>query len=155
MTTSNGARVKLSQWDSLMVESLRSLGWTNEELIRRVQEGAGELPKDDSDFQFDYEALAAFARQEPETFRNAVNDGYQIKYNTIRGIRSWILVALGKQAELALEEGNESATASLTSAERDRMASVLSFGWSLEDAAGLTDEAATTEKTYRIAPTRQ
>lgn len=38
-------KVKLSQWDALLVESLRSLGWSDEELLRRVAEG--DLPADE------------------------------------------------------------------------------------------------------------
>ncbi|OKP83458.1 hypothetical protein A3844_21700 [Paenibacillus helianthi] len=122
-------KVKLSQWDALLVESLRSLGWSDDELLRRVE--AGELPVDESEYEFDYAQLAILAGEQPETFRQAVTQGYQIKYNTIRGIRSWISVALGKQAELELEEGKEAAEIALTEAEKNRLASVLSFGWQI------------------------
>ncbi|MBZ6370334.1 MAG: hypothetical protein LBE73_23290, partial [Enterobacter bugandensis] len=89
-----------------MLESLRSLGWSPEELIRRVQQN--ELP---TDGQFDYAELATgLAANEPEVFVSAVTDGYQIKYNTIRGIRTWIAVALGGEPELSLEEGSEAVT---------------------------------------------
>ncbi|MFC5402582.1 hypothetical protein [Cohnella soli] len=145
MTSVNDTKVKLSQWEALLLESLRSLGWSDEELLRRVPAG-DNLPKDESDFEFDYEALASFARQEPEIYESAVKNGYQIKYNTIRGIRSWILVALGVTAELSLDEGNEYATAPLSDAQRNRLEGVLSHGWSLEaaEAPGL----------YRIVPSR-
>lgn len=38
-------RVKLSQWDALLVESLRALGWSNEDILRKVAEG--DLPVDE------------------------------------------------------------------------------------------------------------
>ncbi|MNO23786.1 hypothetical protein D3C76_135940 [compost metagenome] len=120
-------KVKLSQWDALLVESLRSLGWSDEELLRRVE--AGELPVDESEYEFDYSQLTHLAGEQPKEFRQAVTRGYQIKYNTIRGIRSWISVALGKQAELELEEGKEAAEVALTEAEKKRLEAVLSFGW--------------------------
>ncbi|SFB07880.1 hypothetical protein SAMN05216312_103380 [Cohnella sp. OV330] len=129
MSTTSQAR--LSQWDALLVESLRSLGWSNEELFARVR--SGELPVDESPFQFKYEALSAFAAEEPETFEAAVTQGYQIKYNTVRGIHSWIRVALGLEPELLLEAGAEAVRASLSTDEKARLASVLSFGWRVRE----------------------
>ncbi|RUS45178.1 hypothetical protein [Cohnella sp. AR92] len=121
-------RIKLSQWDALQVESLRGLGWSNEEIIERIERGA-ELPKDESVFQFNYEDLAAFAKQEPGLFRAAVREGYQIKYNTVRGIRSWIWVAFGYEPQLVLDEGQEAVLAELTPAQLERLRDVLSYGW--------------------------
>lgn len=128
---STTSQAKLSQWDALLVESLRSLGWSNEELIARVR--SGELPVDESPFQFKYEELSAFAAQEPETFEAAVAHGYQIKYNTVRGIHSWIRVALGLEPELLLEAGAEAVRASLSPDEKGRLRSVLSFGWRVRE----------------------
>lgn len=134
-------RVKLSQWDALLLEGLRALGWSDEELLRRVQEG--DLPADSSIYQFDYQQLKALAEAEPETLQAAVKAGYAIKYNTVRGIRSWIAVAFGKEPELVLEEGNESVRAELTPVQKERLAAVLSFGWAIhEDRQGV----------YRIEP---
>lgn len=94
-------RVKLSQWDALLVESLRALGWSNEDILRKVAEG--DLPVDESEYEFDYKQLATLQAEQPELFEQAVKTGYQIKYNTIRGIRSWIWVALGKEENWSLK----------------------------------------------------
>lgn len=134
--------VKLSQWNALLLEGLRALGWSDEVVLRRVKEG--DLPSDESIYHFDYQELAAFAAAEPETFERAVKEGYAIKYNTVRGIRSWIAVAYGKEPELVLEEGNESVLVVLTPAEKDRLAAVLSFGWAIRE-----EQAGTL---YRIEP---
>jgi len=126
MTTT---RTKLSQWDALLLETLRSLGWTNEELLSKVK--AGELP------EAKYEALAELANSDPETYETAVTQGYQIKYNTVRGIRSWIAVRFGSEPELRLEEGQEAVRAALSAEEKELLASVLSFGWAIrEDGEG-------------------
>ncbi|WP_139996631.1 hypothetical protein [Paenibacillus paridis] len=134
--------VKLSQWNALLLEGLRALGWSDEVVLRRVKEG--DLPSDESMYHFDYQELAAFAAAEPETFERAVKEGYAIKYNTVRGIRSWIAVAYGKEPELVLEEGNESVLVVLTPAEKERLAAVLSFGWAIRE-----EQAGTL---YRIEP---
>ncbi|OBZ09250.1 MULTISPECIES: hypothetical protein [Bacillales] len=147
MTNPTQEEAKLSQWDALLLESLRALGWSNDELIRRVR--SRELPEDDSIYHFNYQDLSSYADQEPEVFEAAVKHGYRIKYNTVRGIRSWISITFGKEPVLELEEGREAVTASLTQAERDQLASVLSFGWSIQgEASGSADEASS----YVIEP---
>ncbi|WP_151735579.1 hypothetical protein [Paenibacillus tengchongensis] len=127
-------KVKLSQWDALLLESLRGLGWTDEALLNIA--AAGELPADDSDFHFDYSQLAALAAEQPAIYRQAVTQGYQIKYNTIGGIRSWILVAFGREPQVEREEGKEAVEIALTEAEQQRLQGVLSIGWRLVPAAG-------------------
>lgn len=138
-TSSESNRVKLSQWDALILESLKAQGWSDDELLRRVQ--AGELPVDDSKFQFDYNRLTELAAEEPETFEQAVRSGYQIKYNTLRGISSWIQVALGHEPELQLEPGREAVLASLTAEEHQRLQAVLSYGWVVRGEAAASPEA--------------
>ena len=63
--------VKLSQKDALLVESLRSLGWSNEDIVRRVAEG--DLPVDESEYHFDYKQLAILQAEQPDLFEQAVN----------------------------------------------------------------------------------
>ncbi|RJX39784.1 hypothetical protein D3P09_10320 [Paenibacillus pinisoli] len=140
---------KLSQWDALSLESLKAQGWSEDELIRRVQ--SGNLPQDESKFKFDYAGLAALASEQATTFTGAVRDGYQIKFNTIRGIHSWILIVFGQEAELVLEPGAEAVIASLSEEEAARLDAVLSFGWtlSLQDNGA---SAAEGKQLYKIVP---
>ncbi len=140
-------RVKLSQWDALLLESLRGLGWSDEELLLRVT--VGDLPVDESEYHFDYKQLTALQAEKPGEFLQAVHEGYQIKYNTIRGIRSWISIALGKVAVLELEEGKEAAEAALTVDEKKRLETVLSFGWQILGGAQIATGAT---EVYRIEP---
>ncbi|WP_405106285.1 hypothetical protein MHH28_24260 [Paenibacillus sp. FSL K6-1217] len=142
-------KVKLSQWDALLLESLRALAGSDEELLRRV--GEGDLPADESEYKFDYGQLSVLAGEQPELFRRAVLEGYQIKYNTIRGIRSWIDVALGVEARLELEEGQEAVEAELTEAERGRLQDVLSYGWAIN--GGPTEDGSA--GTCRIEPVQR
>ncbi|TYP76470.1 hypothetical protein [Paenibacillus methanolicus] len=129
-STFNPGRSKLSQWDALSLESLRRYGWKDEELIRRVQEG--DLPKDASKFQFDYAGLKNLAHEQSDIIAAALGQGYQVKYSTLRGIQSWLLLALDREAEVHAVPGREAVTVLLTAAEAERLASVLSYGWSVE-----------------------
>ncbi|MFF2094148.1 hypothetical protein [Paenibacillus sp. NPDC058174] len=152
MSHTNDNKAKLSQWDALQLESLKSLGWTKEQLIQRVN--SGDLPQDDSKFKFDYAGLKTLASEEPAVLKDAVENGYQIKYNTIRGIHSWILAALQQDAELILEPDSEIVVASLTEAEAAQLESVLSFGWGLTVEDGAVADA-NGRSAYRVAPAQR
>lgn len=141
-------RVKLSQWDALLLEGLRRYGWSNEELIRRVR--AGELPEDESPFHFDYQVLRTVATEQEQLFAQAVSEGYQIKYNTLGGIRTWLRVALGKEPVLSTEAGDEHVAAELTGAEYGRLQAVLSYGWQIS--GDVPGEESGQARVYRIEP---
>lgn len=136
-------RVKLSQWDALMLEGLRAYGWSDDELLQRVRER--NLPEDHSIYEFDYQALAEFAAADPELFESAVKDGYIIKYNTLGGLRSWIAVAYGLEPVVVRDPGQEMVIAELTEAQKERLESVISFGWAIR-------EDATKPGVYRMEP---
>lgn len=136
-------RVKLSQWDALMLEGLRAYGWSDEELLQRVRER--NLPEDTSMYEFDYQALAEFAAANPDLFESAVRDGYSIKYNTLGGLRSWIAVAYGLEPVIVREPGQEAVFAELTPAQKERLESVISFGWAILEEEGKPG-------TYRMEP---
>lgn len=120
----------LSQWDALLLESLRSLGWSNEQLIEEISKG--NFPEDHSKYQFKYEPLQQLATEQPESLRQAIEEGYQIKYNTVGGIRSWVDVALHKTVELIEVDELYNVQVELTEAEQLRLSSVLSYGWVIQ-----------------------
>lgn len=145
------AKAKLSQWDALMLESVKALGWSKDELIQKVL--TGNLPQDESKFHFDYTLLTTFAKENEELFKSAVQEGYQIKYNTIRGIHSWILVALKQEGVLSLEAGEEAVTATLTDSEAELLSSILSFGWALAPTLAEEGQALPEgKKVYQVKP---
>lgn len=147
MPTPEANPVKLSQWDALILESLKSQESSADELLRRVQ--AGQLPVDESKFQFDYTRLTELASDDLAAFEQAVRQGYQIKYNTLRGIASWILVVFGQEPELQLEPGHEAVVATLTAEQHQRLTAVLSYGWTVRGEQAATPEASST---YVIEP---
>ena len=134
-------KVNLSQWNALLLEALCSLGWDEQKLLDI--DAVEALPVDDSMYEWDYSELAAFARAEPDIYRSAVQHGYRIKYNTIRGIRSWLHIAFDIEAELILDEGKEAVVATLTEAQQQKLEQVLSPGWNIR---------AVPESLYRIEP---
>jgi hypothetical protein len=148
-------QTRLSQWDALLLESLRALGWSNEQLIERITKG--EFPEDHSKYEFKYEPLKQLAEEQPEQLRQAIEQGYQIKFNTVGGIRSWVDVALHKTVELIEVDGLFNIKVSLTSAEQQRLASVLSYGWvikQVDEGAGKA-EGEENSSLYVITPLSQ
>ncbi|MEO3944073.1 hypothetical protein [Gorillibacterium sp. CAU 1737] len=125
-------KVKLSQWDALLIESLKGFGWSPEEIETRVK--SGDLPDDESKFHFDYRELGKLLEASPDDFRRALREGYQIKYNTIGGIRSWIEVTLDREALLELAEGKQAVEVRLTEEEKAKLDGVLSHGWHIASA---------------------
>lgn len=141
-------RVKLSQWDALLLEGLRRYGWSNGELLERVR--SGDLPEDDSPFHFDYQELRGVATEQEELFTQAVTGGYQIKYNTLGGIRTWLRVTLGKEPVLSTDKGNEHVAVELTPDEYGRLQAVLSYGWRIS--AAESGEGVQQMQAYMIEP---
>ncbi|MEJ8306372.1 hypothetical protein [Saccharibacillus sacchari] len=123
-------RVRLSQWDAIVLESVRALGLDSEELLRRAAEG--ELPSADNSIIADFTPLLILHREQPEVLEQAVKQGYRIKYNTLGGINTWIKIVFGRDSEVERGEGIEGVAVELTAAERERLAPVLSIGWTIE-----------------------
>lgn len=137
--------VRLSQWDAILLESLRSHKWSDDELLQRIRQG--NLPKDTSKFELNYQNLVDTAAADPETVEAAIRQGYRIKFNTLRGLSNWILLSQGHEPQVNTEPGQEAITATLTPGQHSRVMSAISHGWTVT-AAGESDGAAV----YRIEP---
>lgn len=143
-------RVRLSQWDAIVLESVRALGLDGEELLRRAAEK--DLPAADGSIITDFEPLLTLHAEHPEVLEQAVKQGYRIKYNTLGGIQTWIRIVFGLESEVERGEGMEGVAVELTSAERDRLHPVLSIGWTIEPQQ---EEAKRPEAAgYRVVPVR-
>ncbi|EMR06408.1 hypothetical protein C772_01679 [Bhargavaea cecembensis DSE10] len=91
-------KVKLSLMEAYMVESLRSKGMSNEEIITLVeQENAGRLKELEP--RFDYSELVKAAREDLATFRSALFDGYEVKFVTFNGLKNLLRMRFGKEEE--------------------------------------------------------
>jgi len=143
-------QVRLSQWDAIVLESVRALGLDGEELLKRA--ALGDLPQPDGSAVSDFAPLLTLQAEQPDVLRQAVLQGYRIKYNTLGGIHTWIRVVFGRESEVEREEGIEGVGVELTPEERDRLAPVLSVGWTLEKQEGQASESGA--GLYRVVPVR-
>ncbi|OWR30929.1 hypothetical protein CDO73_10110 [Saccharibacillus sp. O23] len=146
----SGERVRLSQWDAIVLESVRALGLNGEELLNRA--ASGDLPSAEGSVVTDFGPLATLQQEQPEVLKQAVDQGYRIKYNTLGGIHTWIRIVFGRESEVERGEGIEGVSVELTAEERDRIAPVLSIGWTIRKQEGDASEAGTA--LYRIVPMR-
>ncbi|MDN9010478.1 hypothetical protein [Brevibacillus laterosporus] len=123
--------VKLSQNEALMIEVLRAKGVTDEELLDALKK------EDISDFlqcsdDFDFSQLLDFSRQNWCELEQAVREGYQIKFNTINGIKYLISVRLNQVADRDYQnKGDYLAEIKLKEAEVIWLQSVLSKNWTV------------------------
>lgn len=145
-----GERARLSQWDAIVLESVRALGLDGEELLRRT--AVGDLPSAEGAVVSDFGPLLTLHQEQPEVLKQAVEQGYRIKYNTLGGIHTWIRIVFGRESEIERGEGIEGVSVELTAEERERIAPVLSIGWTIRKQEGDVSEAGT--ESYRIVPVR-
>lgn len=143
-------RVRLSQWDAIVLESVRALGLDGEELLNRT--ASGDLPSAEGAVVSDFGPLLTLREEQPEVLRQAVEQGYRIKYNTLGGIHTWIRVVFGRESEVERGEGIEGVSVELTAEERERIAPVLSIGWTIRKQEADVSEVGT--ESYRIVPVR-
>jgi hypothetical protein len=135
------AKTMLSQHDALMIETLRSHGVSDDELINRIQSGNIESFQQIGNGDFDFTDLVRFAEENGDVFVQAVRDGYEIKFNTRNGIKYLLMVKFGKRAGVDyefLEDRFE--RLALTDSELQDLRAVLSKYWTItaqeRDASG-------------------
>lgn len=78
-------RPKISQMEAYMIETLRLNGITNEEIIHDIKEKDVSKWKQISE-KFDFEQLITLAEKDFESFEQAINEGYAVKFVTIGGL---------------------------------------------------------------------
>ncbi|WP_213421698.1 hypothetical protein [Bhargavaea massiliensis] len=89
---------KLTLMEAYMVESLRSKGVSNEEIITLVEkENAGRLKELEP--RFNYSELVKAARKDLAVFRSALFDGYEVKFVTFNGLKNLLRMRFGKEEE--------------------------------------------------------
>lgn len=126
------AKVKISQHLALMVESLRAKGVDGYRLLELAAEGNPERLAQAGQGSFDSGEWAGFAATDPELLRQAVLDGYEIKFNTINGIRSLLRIKYGMEAErVSVVEHDYIRGIALRTGELAWLRSVLSGAWSV------------------------
>lgn len=85
---------KASLMEAYMIETLRSNGVSDEEILIQVQKGevggwAAIRPK------FDFLELVELNKQDPEVFQSIIREGYQVKFVTFNGLKNLLKFKFG------------------------------------------------------------
>lgn len=89
---------KISLMDAYMIESLRSNGISNDELITSLEK------KDISDWEsinskYDFTELIKLYERDNNEFTTVIQDGYTVKFLTMNGLKNLLQMKFNKVAE--------------------------------------------------------
>ena len=91
--------VKLSQWETMLLEAARAHGFVDEEIIHKLRSGNTEPFLDVEGGKYDFTHLFALSKNDPQTLEKAIREGYQIKFTTFNGIKFLLNKRYDIQAE--------------------------------------------------------
>ncbi|MGG1658220.1 hypothetical protein [Brevibacillus sp. NRS-1366] len=91
--------VKLSQWETMLLEAARAHGLADEEIIHKLRTGNIEAFQDVEGGKFDFTLLFELSKNDPKTLEAAIRVGYQIKFTTFNGIKFLLNKRYDIQAE--------------------------------------------------------
>lgn len=91
--------VKLSQWETMLLESARAHGIVDEEIIHKLRTGDAEPFQEIEGGKYDFAPLFDLFNNDPETLEMAIREGYQIKFTTFNGIKFLLNKRYDLQAE--------------------------------------------------------
>ncbi|MFP3388312.1 hypothetical protein [Brevibacillus sp. SIMBA_040] len=91
--------VKLSQWETMLLEAARAHGFVDEEIIHKLRSGNTEPFLDIEGGKYDFTHLFELFKNDPQTLETAIREGYQIKFTTFNGIKFLLNKRYDIQAE--------------------------------------------------------
>lgn len=122
--------VKLSQWEAIILEAIRGNGVSNQVLLEQVKKGDFSPFASFAEGWIDFSDLLLFAENNWEDFERAVQEGYQIKFSTINGIKTLLKL---KFHQLAVQDYEDKETyldqVKLEEAEVEWLRVTLSKNW--------------------------
>ncbi|ASN03587.1 hypothetical protein [Virgibacillus necropolis] len=86
---------KISLMEAYMLETLRSNGVSDQELINQIAKSDAS-PWQALSSQFDFNQLIKIAEQDPNAFKSIVLDGYKVKFVTFKGIQTLLKLKFNK-----------------------------------------------------------
>lgn len=81
-----------------MIETLRSNGISDDQILHQIGE-RDVTPWDRLDSNFDFNHLVELADQDRTGFKSIIQDGYTVKFVTIRGLQTLLQLKFKKQAD--------------------------------------------------------
>ncbi|MFJ7933986.1 hypothetical protein [Sporosarcina sp. NPDC096371] len=89
---------RISLPTAYMIETLRSHGITDQELLHQIDE-RDVTPWDRLDSRFDFTHLVELADSDQDLFKSIILDGYTIKFVTLNGVKTLLQLKFDKLIE--------------------------------------------------------
>lgn len=116
-----------------MLETLRSMGISNEEILEKIKDRDVSSWKE-LDSHFDFTQLVELAKDNGSAFESIVKDGYQVKFVTVRGVENLLRLKFGKVVERDFTMTEKGVTGLELSAEQlATFSKLLSSNWHIEE----------------------
>lgn len=78
---------KISLMEAYLIETVRASGVTNEELVEQVSK-KDVTAWENLNENWDYTTLIDLQEKHPDAFKSIIQDGYQVKFITINGLKN-------------------------------------------------------------------
>ncbi len=97
--------VRISQKSAILIERARQFGYSDGMLLSVVITGDIQKLSRAEDEDYQYNDFLSYAQEYGEDLITAVTSGYQIKFNTINGLKVWLADKVGVKPELDYQVG--------------------------------------------------
>src|SRR5699024_551119 len=89
---------KVTLMEAYLIETLRSNGIPNDELLKKVAQ-KDIRSWEDINPKFDFNGLISLYEKDEAAFKSIINDGYKVKFLTFKGLENLLKFRLDKVAE--------------------------------------------------------
>ena len=140
------AKNRLSLMEAYMIETLRSNGVSDQEILTQVEKkDVSEWSAFNSKFQF--KELIELNGQDPERFQSVLTDGYQVKFVTFKGLKNLLELKFGFEEDKHYQLTDKGLTRlHITDSQLAEIRQLLSRNWAIEELSA----DAPNEKTIKI-----
>ena len=130
---------KISMMDAYMIESLRSNGILNEQIVNTLENKNIEAWENITP-KFDYQELIELYHQDTTAFKSALQEGYTIKFLTMNGLKNLLKMKYDKIAErdyLITDNGIQQLK--INEGDLQSLQQLLSINWKLKESLNTID----------------
>lgn len=121
---------KISLMDAYMIETLKSKGVTNQELLESKDSKAWNHLHN----SFDFNDLLNLREKDPVAFQSILEEGYQVKFVTFNGLKNLLKLKFNKFDEVDYQTTETGIRGlHLQEEERYQLTNLLSGNWTVQD----------------------
>ena len=123
----------ISLMDAYLIETLRSNGVSNEEILAGIEASNVEVWQE-LHKHFDFQELVKFANEDMERFQAILSQGYRVKFVTFNGLKNLLRLRFGKEQDKDYELKEKGISNLVLDQEQlMRVKQMLSENWVIEE----------------------